>query len=68
MGVPIVDIRGFECNRCWYRWAPRTVPRDGEEPTEMPLRCPKCKTSYWNRPRKNRLPAGAAAARTAGGR
>ncbi len=42
--VPIT-VMGFKCDRCDHEW----VPRDFE--TE-PRVCPKCKSPYWNRPRK----------------
>jgi predicted Zn-ribbon and HTH transcriptional regulator len=49
-----VVIEGYLCERCGYRWAPRngTGLRDKDEPKL----CPKCKSSYWNRPRKNNYP------------
>lgn len=43
--VPIT-IMGFRCDRCDHEWIPRG---DGEE---EPRVCPKCKSPYWNRPRK----------------
>jgi predicted Zn-ribbon and HTH transcriptional regulator len=40
-----VTLEGFRCERCSHEW----VPRDkGQEPTV----CPKCKSPYWNKPRK----------------
>ena len=39
-------IEGFLCERCQYRWVPRRNTK-----TE-PKICPKCKSSYWNKPRK----------------
>jgi hypothetical protein len=41
-----VQIRGFRCERCSHEWAPR-------EPNQAPTVCPKCKSPYWNRPRKD---------------
>ena len=41
-----VTLEGFRCERCEHEW----VPRDkGQEPTV----CPKCKSPYWNKPRKS---------------
>jgi predicted Zn-ribbon and HTH transcriptional regulator len=41
-----VTLEGFRCERCGHEW----VPRDkGQEPTV----CPKCKSPYWNKPRKS---------------
>lgn len=33
------------CKRCTHEWYPRTP--------EKPLICPKCKSPYWDRERKN---------------
>lgn len=38
-------VWGFRCERCGHGW----VPRDKEQ---EPRVCPKCKSPYWNRPRK----------------
>lgn len=43
--VPIT-IMGYRCERCSHEWIPRG---DGEQ---LPSVCPKCKSPYWNRPRK----------------
>ena len=32
------------CLRCGHRWIPRS--------DRMPTVCPKCKSAYWSRPRK----------------
>lgn len=42
--VPIT-IMGFRCERCEHEWLPRI-------PSRLPAVCPKCKSPYWNRPRK----------------
>ena len=34
------------CYRCGHKWIPR------ETTTEEPKECPKCKSPYWNTPRK----------------
>jgi predicted Zn-ribbon and HTH transcriptional regulator len=39
-----VTLRGFKCERCGHIWAPR------EE--EQPKVCPRCKSPYWNTPRR----------------
>ena len=43
--VPIT-VMGFRCERCSHEWVPR-----GDLDQE-PRVCPKCKSPYWNRPRK----------------
>jgi len=43
--VPIT-VMGFRCERCSHEW----VPRGGAE--EEPRVCPKCRSPWWNRPRK----------------
>lgn len=40
-------IKGFECERCGHQWVPR------EEDVEARV-CPKCKSPYWNKARKNK--------------
>lgn len=39
-------IECFECDRCHHKWIPRL--KIDEEPTI----CPKCKSPYWNKPRR----------------
>jgi len=43
--VPIT-VMGYRCERCSHEWIPR---RDLEQ---EPSVCPKCKSPYWNKPRK----------------
>jgi hypothetical protein len=43
--VPIT-IMGYRCERCEHEWVPR-INGDAE-----PRVCPKCKSPYWDRPRK----------------
>lgn len=42
--VPIT-VMGYRCERCSHEW----IPKDAEN---EPAVCPKCKSPYWNRPRK----------------
>jgi DNA-directed RNA polymerase subunit RPC12/RpoP len=44
-GMARVTLEGFRCERCGHEW----VPRDKEQ---APTVCPKCKSPYWNKPRK----------------
>ncbi len=43
-----ITLAGFKCERCSHEWIPRNK---GEEPAV----CPKCKSPYWNKPRKNKI-------------
>ena len=39
-------LPAFQCDRCTHAWIPRLK-------TEVePALCPKCKSAYWNRPRR----------------
>jgi len=42
------EVEGFMCLRCGYKWVPRIFKGDAQEPTI----CPKCKSPYWNKPRR----------------
>jgi DNA-directed RNA polymerase subunit RPC12/RpoP len=42
--VPIT-VMGYRCERCSHEWIPRAAEQE-------PSVCPKCKSPYWNRPRK----------------
>jgi len=42
--VPIT-VMGYRCERCSHEWIPRDTSQE-------PSVCPKCKSPYWNRPRK----------------
>jgi hypothetical protein len=42
--VPIT-VMGFRCERCSHEWVPKGADNE-------PAVCPKCKSPYWNRPRK----------------
>lgn len=44
--VPIT-VMGYRCDRCEHEWLQR-----GKSETE-PRICPKCKSAYWNRPRRS---------------
>ncbi|MBU4086866.1 MAG: hypothetical protein KKB21_04805 [Nanoarchaeota archaeon] len=39
-----ITLEGYCCERCGHRW----VARNKEEPRV----CPRCKSPYWDRPRK----------------
>lgn len=40
-----LQVWAWQCERCGHTW----VPRDTET---TPRVCPKCKSPYWDRPRK----------------
>ncbi|HZQ92454.1 MAG TPA: hypothetical protein VFA60_11720 [Terriglobales bacterium] len=44
--VPIT-VMGYRCERCGGEWIPKDPASDKE-----PVACPKCKSPYWNRPRR----------------
>lgn len=39
-----ITLKGYLCDRCGHKWVPRE--------DEIPRVCPKCKSPYWNIPRK----------------
>ena len=43
--VPIT-VMGYRCERCEHEWIPRNLDRE-------PRVCPRCKSPYWNSPRKS---------------
>jgi hypothetical protein len=45
-----IQIWGWLCERCGHKW----VPRDMEGEPDGPRVCPKCKSPYWNRPRREK--------------
>ena len=42
--VPIT-VMGYRCERCNHEWIPRDFNNE-------PAVCPKCKSPYWDRPRR----------------
>ncbi|MBS3160019.1 hypothetical protein J4436_04475 [Candidatus Woesearchaeota archaeon] len=42
-----VKLEGYVCELCGHKWVPR------ETTTEEPKVCHKCKSPYWNTPRKS---------------
>ncbi len=56
MAVFQKTVWAFRCERCsggTYEWLPRK-PVSGDEPPpeKLPTVCPKCKSPYWNKPRR----------------
>ena len=46
------EVEGFQCLRCGYKWVPRIFREE-----ELPTICPKCKSPYWNKPRRSEADA-----------
>jgi len=46
--IPIT-VMGYRCERCEHEWIPRDFERE-------PRVCPKCKSPYWDRPRRKLMP------------
>lgn len=46
VGMARITLAGYRCERCDHEWTPRGK---GEEPRV----CPKCKSPYWNAPRRS---------------
>jgi predicted Zn-ribbon and HTH transcriptional regulator len=40
-----IQVWAWECERCGHQWMPR-------EKDVEPRVCPKCKSPYWNKPRR----------------
>ena len=40
-----IKIKGYKCERCEHEWTPR-------KESLIPIDCPKCKSPYWNKPKK----------------
>ena len=47
MIIPFIMLLKKTCLRCGHKWVQR-VEHD-------PVSCPRCKSPYWNRPRKNNI-------------
>ncbi len=44
--MAVITRRAYRCERCTHEWIPRDYT------SELPKVCPKCKSAYWNTPRK----------------
>lgn len=52
MGRVPITVMGYRCERCGHEW----IPRNGGNLTPEPRVCPKCKSPWWNSPRKKATP------------
>lgn len=52
MAVFEKTVVAYRCERCGHEWIPRKQP---ESEADYPTVCPKCKSPYWNKPRKTKL-------------
>ena len=50
--MAIIQIKGYECERCNHKWCPKSINQKNSDDVEIPIICPKCKSPYWNRPKK----------------
>ena len=41
-----IKVQGYRCERCLHEWVPR------RSSTTEPRTCPKCKSPYWDTPRR----------------
>lgn len=50
-----IKVQGYKCERCSHEWLPRVSLEELKAGNikEEPVICPKCKSPYWNRPKKN---------------
>lgn len=47
-------IKPLDCLRCGHNWIPRMF--DNEGVLIKPKTCPKCRSPYWNKPRRKFKP------------
>ena len=48
-----VKVDAFRCDRCGHEWLPKELLEKLDElDKHLPKVCPKCKSPYWNTPRK----------------
>jgi len=48
MAKIMITVQGYRCERCNHEWIPRIKVK------EDPVICPKCKSPYWNKPKKRK--------------
>ncbi len=45
----------LDCRCCGHIWQPHIIPLCNGLPVALPKCCPRCKSPYWNTPRKYKL-------------
>ncbi len=56
LGMGKIQVWAYQCERCGHYWLPHH--KEDEKRQVEPRVCPKCKSPYWNVPRKEqRMPA-----------
>jgi predicted Zn-ribbon and HTH transcriptional regulator len=46
MAIRKIMVIQYICERCDHKWHPRQ--------NELPTICPKCKSAYWDKPRREK--------------
>ena len=41
-----IKLEGYICERCKHKWVARNK--------NIPVVCPRCKSAYWDKPRKTK--------------
>lgn len=44
--MAVIKKVAYKCDRCTHEWYPRL------QVEELPAICPRCKSAYWNKPRR----------------
>ena len=47
MALKQITVWGYVCERCEHEWIPKNKD-------DKPRVCPKCKSPYWDKPRRNK--------------
>ncbi len=63
MALIKVEVDGYRCDRCQHEW----LPKDRQS-VQLPTVCPKCKSPYWNVPRREKAAKAPAKAKSGKGR
>ncbi|MBI2393559.1 MAG: hypothetical protein HYV09_28530 [Deltaproteobacteria bacterium] len=56
MAAVVLRVAGFRCERCAHEWIPRQPrnlpPVRGKKDVPKPRICPRCKSAWWDTPRR----------------